>query len=180
MAFSSVRWSVGNRPLVRPRPPLACAGGVVEAATATVATARAATAGMAAVSHHLCDRVFIVPPCFVVSGAPSPLFRSSIRVRTRGGLTSIQRTDEGSASESGTGEERGSRPTSPAARPLYPHVLPDEHEEGGMLLTAGTAVPQMLGDGRQEGFHVTLLQLSLDVLVEKGERLLARRVVAAA
>ena len=66
-----------------------------------------------------------------------------------------------------------------AARALYPHVLPDERKKGGVVLAAGAAVPQMLGDGRQEGPDIAPLEFGFNILIEKGERFLAPRVFAA-
>jgi hypothetical protein len=49
-------------------------------------------------------------------------------------------------------------------------VLPDKREQGGVVLGAGGAVSQVLGDGRQERLGIPPLELGLDVLVEERER----------
>src|ERR1700738_4692420 len=71
IAFSRVRWSRGKRPLVRPRA-LAWADAAVEPARPTVAIAKVATAGTAAVSHHRWDGIFIVPPFLRLSRSSGP------------------------------------------------------------------------------------------------------------
>src|SRR6266545_7509965 len=58
----------------------------------------------------------------------------------------------------------------PGAVALRPGVLPDEREQGGVVLGAGGAVAQVLGDRRQERRGIPPLELGLDVLVEERER----------
>ncbi len=53
---------------------------------------------------------------------------------------------------------------------VTPGVLPDKREQGGVVLGAGGAVSQVLGDGRQERLGIPPLELGLDVLVEERER----------